>query len=366
MVELSRRPARPPAAPGRRRGLRLLAIVAAVLVVLLVLAVGVGYWLWQRDPVGDKATSGPIPARTVPPLKNGVFVGTDPKAADAFAQWFGSDVKLVVDFSTRATWPEIANPDYMLKAWHKSGYRPVYSIAMLPTDDASATVQNGATGAYNDYYRQLAQNLVKAGEPAAILRLGWEFNLETSRWSTPDRAAFIAYWQQIVDTMRSVEGQKFQFDWNPNNGKNKYDAVEYYPGDDYVDYIGVDAYDVSYAWRTYPYPGDCDDDCRLSRQKRAWSSAIYGGKRGLEFWADFARHRGKPMSLPEWGLWDRLDHHGGGLDTYYLQQMHAFVADPDNGVAYQAYFEFDGEDGPHKLMTTYKAAGETFRKLFGQ
>ncbi len=44
--------------------------------------------------------------------------------------------------------------------------------------------------------------------------------------------------------------------------------------------------------------------------------------------------------------------------------MHDFIADPANGVAYQAYFEFNGHDGPHKLMTTYQEAGATFRTLF--
>ncbi|MBT0767438.1 hypothetical protein KIH74_00795 [Kineosporia sp. J2-2] len=349
---------------GRRAPWRLLGVVSGVLAVLMVLVAAVGYWLYQRDPVGDAALSGPVPERSAQTLKNGVFVGTSADDADAFARWFGADVDLVVDFSTRDTWEEIANPGYMLEEWHGSGYRPVYSIALLPTGDSSATVQHGAAGEYDAYYRRLAENLVAAGQPAAILRLGWEFNLETSRWATPDEDAFIAYWQRIVTTMRSVEGQNFRFDWNPNNGKNKYDAVEYYPGDDYVDYIGVDAYDVSYSWFTYPYPEDCDDDCRAGRQERAWERAIHGGKRGLGFWADFARHRGKPMSLPEWGLWDRQDGHGGGLNTYYLQRMHDFIADPANGVAYQAYFEFNGDDGPHKLMTTYQEAGETFRTLF--
>ncbi|GLY31157.1 glycosyl hydrolase [Kineosporia sp. NBRC 101731] len=347
----------------QRHGRRL-ALVTGVLTLAAAVVAGTGYWFWQRDPVGDEATSGAVPERTVPPLRNGVFVGTSKEDADAFQQWLGGDVDLVVDFSTRETWEDISDPDYMLQTWKGSGYRPVYSVALLPTGDASATVQRGATGEYDEHYRELAQNLVKAGQPRAILRLGWEFNLESSRWATPDQDAFIAYWKQIVDTMRSVEGQHFEFDWNPNNGKNTFDAVKYYPGNDYVDYIGVDAYDVSYAWRTYPYPDDCDSDCRLKRQHRSWEKAIYGGKRGLEFWSDFARHRGKPMSLPEWGLWERQDGHGGGLDLWYLQKMGEFIADPDNGVAYQAYFEFNGDDGPHKLMTTYPDAAETFRGLF--
>jgi hypothetical protein len=329
-----------------------------------------------RDHVGDAALAGAAKTRPVIVPANGVFLGTSLSQARAYRRWFAGAgvgsvtgagrVDLVVDFSTRQTWAQIADPHDMLEEWRGSGFRPVYSIALLPAEDLSATIRSGAAGRYDRYFRELATNLVEADQPTAILRLGWEFNLESSRWASDDPEAFIAYWRRIVAAMRAVPGSEFEFDWNPNNGKNKYDAVAYYPGDDVVDYIGVDAYDISWAWRTYPYPQACDPDCRLARQKAAWQKAIHGGKRGLEFWSAFARRRGKPMSLPEWGLWSRLDGHGGGDDSYYLREMHGFIADPDNGVAYQAYFEFDGSDGPHRLMTTFPAAGDTFRTLFAR
>jgi hypothetical protein len=350
----------------RRRALRIVVIAAVSLVVVLGLVATIGWVLLQRDPTGDAALKGQNRPRTTPTLLNGAFVGTSANDADAYQAWLGTKLDLIVDFSSRATWAEIADPKDMIDQWKGSGYRPVYSVGLLPGQDKTATIQIGATGQYNRYFRELAGHLVDAGEQNAIIRLGWEFNLQSSRWSTSDSTAFIAYWRQAVTTMRSVPGQKFQFTWNPNNGKNKYDAVNYYPGDDVVNYIGVDAYDVSYAFRTYPYPGKCDQDCRSSRQRRAWNKSIYGGKRGLKFWSEFARRRGKPISLDEWGLWKRLDGHGGGDNSYYLQQMHSFIADPSNGVAYQSYFEFDGADGPHRLMTTFPGAGKTFRTLFAR
>jgi hypothetical protein len=236
---------------------------------------------------------------------------------------------------------------------------------MLPEDPAD-TIQRGATGEYNKYFAELAQRLVDAGQDDAILRVGWEFNLDGSRWGTDDEAAFIAYWREIVTTMRAQPGQHFQFDWNPNNGDSKYDAVDYYPGSDVVDYIGLDAYDVSWAGDAYPYPDDCDETCRTARQKAAWDSSIYGGERGLKFWSEFAAKQGKPMSLPEWGLWQREDQHGGGDNPDYLRRMNDFIADPANRVAYQAYFEYDGPDGPHRLMTTFQQTGELFRSLFAK
>ncbi len=202
---------------------------------------------------------------------------------------------------------------------------------MLPeaTDD---TMERGAAGEYDQYFTQLATNLVEGGQEDAILRLGWEFNLEGSRWATDDPDVFIAYWRHVVTAMRAVPGQEFEFDWNPNNGKNTYDAVDYYPGNDVVDYIGIDAYDNAWGLFTYPYPDDCDAGCRAGRQENAWNRAIYGGHRGLHFWSQYAARKGKPMSLPEWGLWDREDDHGGGDDPDYLRRMHEFIADPENRV----------------------------------
>lgn len=302
---------------------------------------------------------------TRPPVttKIGVFRGTDVQEVEAYEAWLGREVEYVVDFSARATWAEIADPAYMIEAWKGTRYRQVYSLAMLPEDPAD-TMERGATGEYDHYFTELAQRLVEANQGDAIIRLGWEFNLEQSRWATDDPQVFKDYFRHVVAAMRTVTGQQFEFDWNPNNGKAKYDAVDYYPGNDVVDYIGIDAYDTGWGFHTYPYPSDCDQECRSDRQTNAWNRSIYGGARGLRFWSDFARSKGKPMSLPEYGLWERADQHGGGDDPDYLRRMHAFISDPKNRVAYHAYFELDGQDGPHRLMTTYPESGQVFRSLF--
>jgi hypothetical protein len=350
-----------PAGPGRRR-----IWIIGGLVLALVLSVGL-VALLRDDNDPATAGSGPNdPPRPAVSTKVGVFRGTEPAEVTKYEEWLGRKIDLVVDFSTRQTWAEIAAPDEMIQAWKDKPYRQVYSVGLLPEGDDSATIERGAAGEYDVHYRELAGRLVAAGQQDAILRLGWEFNLESSRWQTDDEKAFIEYWRRVVAAMRAEPGQKFQFDWNPNNGKGKHDAVEYYPGNDVVDFIGVDAYDVAYTHKTYPYPDDCDQSCRLERQKNAWRQSIYGDHRGLRFWSKFAAQHGKPMSLPEWGLWKREDGHGGGENAYYLQQMAAFIADPKNAVAYHSYFEFDGPDGPHRLMVDYPDAGNVFRPLFSK
>lgn len=315
-------------------------------------------------PSGPEAASNPGPT-----TRAGVFRSTSPEDVQEFADWSGQEIDYVIDFSLRSTWDEIANPYDQLRAWQDHDYRVVYGLAMLPeAEHLRVSLAQGAQGKYNQHYRRLAENLVEHSQQDAILRLGWEFNLGNWRWHPQDREDFIGYWRHIVTTMRSVPGgENLRFDWNPSNGGGRYDSTRFYPGDNYVDYVGVDVYDISWADNTYPYPGNCPADCRLERQKAAWND-VYNSRFGLKFWSGFAAGRGKPLSLPEWGLWDRTanDGHGGLDNPYFIESMHEFISDPANNVAYQAYFELDvGDNGNHRLTSMPESAA-VFRELFGQ
>jgi hypothetical protein len=331
----------------------------------LALLAGFGLHRLALTNDADDGLSGAVLPRATAQTKIGVFRGTDPAQVDAYATWLGRDVQYAEDFSARASWQDISDPRYLLAAWKGSPYRLIYGLAMLPTDDRTATMTRGAAGEYDSYFGKLAKRLIVAGQSDAILRLGWEFDLGASRWATDDPQVFISYWRHVVSVMLAQPGARFQFDWSLNAGDNPHDAPRYYPGDDVVDYVGVDLYDISWLPDTYPYPAGCDQPCRLQRQQIVWQKLTYGGPRGLHYWSRFAAQHGKPLSLPEWGLWNRLDHHGGGEDAYYLEQMQKFIADPANDVAYQAYFEVDGADGEHRLMTTFAASGKVFQSLFG-
>ena len=93
--------------------------------------------------------------------------------------------------------------------------------------------------------------------------------------------------------MRSVPGADFDFDWNPSRGGESDsdgsvgDLEGYYPGNNYVDSIGLDIYDSE----DDIYPGAASEVQRVETQP--W---------GLDWLSAFGAANDKPISIPELGL----------------------------------------------------------------
>ena len=191
----------------------------------------------------------------------------------------------------------------------------------------------GAAGRFNRYARLLAEHLVKAGFGYSVIRLGHEMN---GSWENDNLGRnrsewhhWAEYFVQIVRTMRSVKGAHFLFDWNVNAGTwTQIPLADYYPGNAYVDIVGLDLYDVSGS--ALPRVGAPD-------RWRALETEPMGLK---EVYAFAVRHH-KPLSFPEWGtLWTQGD------DGNYVTHMGQFVANHD--VAYESWFD-TGHDQIYRL-----------------
>lgn len=280
--------------------------------------------------------------------------GINPRGQNDFAKKYlqrpTSDV--VLEFVPGDSWAAIEGPSWMTDPWKNSEYKRkmVFGVPMLPPDTSTSLAQ-GATGAYNTHYQKLAQNLVNAGMDNAVLRIGWEFNGNWFRWSAANGQAnnFINYWKQIVTTMRSVPGANFKYDWNPTNGTASLAYPEQaYPGDTYVDYIGIDAYNGSWI-SNYQDP--------VAR----WNDIMYA-PRGLDYWVTFAESHNKPISFPEWGTGDREDGHGGGDDSAFIKNMYDVMS--STNTAYNVYWDYPALDYNAALKNNPKAAAE-FTRLFG-
>ena len=198
----------------------------------------------------------------------------------------------------------------------------------------------GASGAYDTYVRRLARNLVSAGLGYAVVRLGPEMNGPwESDWigsTVTQERQWALYFARIVRIMRAVPGAHFLFDWNVNAGYQNIPLARYYPGDAYVDIVGIDAYDESPIPR--PPVGS-------SARWRTLTTEPLGL---LEIY-NFARAHHKPASIPEWGTVSTY-----GDDGAYVAAMAQFVK--THVVAYESWFDA-GHD--HILQLDPVAAPKT-------
>ena len=240
----------------------------------------------------------------------------------------------------------------------------------------AVSLRQGGHGDYNKHFEALAKNLVATGLERSIVRLGWEFNGGWYTWrASVDPQSFIAYWKQIVTTMRSVKGaEHLEFCWNPTVGELQLPAERAWPGDAFVDYIGLDVYDQSWLKDTYPFPKDATPAEILARQKRVWNDGFLNASDGLAFWDKFAHQHDKPLAFPEWGVVREQDGHGGLDNPFFIEQMHAFIIAPEHRVAFYCYFDIQAPDGEHKFspgpdgkfITPFPKSAATFKRLFGK
>jgi len=300
----------------------------------------------SAQPVGA-----PVPPRgpaLVVPL--GAFLGADQEAVgriDGFASWIGVTVSVGRAYLPGWSWDDLEGPDWVLVPW--SAWRIARPERMLvlnvpmvapnepPVSDSEAAglLRRGVAGRYDQHFRALAERLVERQANDTVVVLGWEMNGTTySGRCAPDPAVWKQYWRRIVAVMRGVPGQRFRFDFAPARGAQAVPWPQCYPGDDVVDIIGMDNYD--------------------QRPGRTISDFIHQPY-GLQAQADFAAAHGKPMSYPEWGLYDYGD------NPAYVRGMYSWLSTHD--VAYQSITDYC----PHGVWRcpANPASSAAYRQLFG-
>ncbi len=235
--------------------------------------------------------------------------------------------------------------------------------------------QDIAGGALDDQYRKLAENIKAAGAVnRTYIRLGHEAEINFYPWSMRDKEVGDAYgnmnerykeaFRHVVGVFRSVD-PGFMFDYQGDGSWAEIDpqtGVTYaqsgYPGDEYVNVIGVDIYDT-----------------------RSWEE----NKRRLDETKRLAILHGKQLSVPEWGLVykgckkgeqdDGDPNRGGGDNPAFIQNMYewlnALPASGPGSLAYHIYFS--GPDvSCHNInrkepngSLAFPRANAKFKELFG-
>lgn len=136
----------------------------------------------------------------------------------------------------------------------KHGAMPLLSWSSQGGADPSKwRLANITSGMHDAYIHQFARDL-KAWGKQILLRWGHEMNgnwyFTWQEQANGNRAGeFVPAWRHIVDIFRAEGCSNAHFVWCPDAGLP---FESYFPGSDYVDWLGMDGYNFGYdAWRSF-------------------------------------------------------------------------------------------------------------------
>ena len=119
------------------------------------------------------------------------------------------------------------------------------------------------TGQYDSYLQKFGQDIAKFGKPF-LLRFGHEFNGDWYPWSVYEgklvpASTYVQVYKYVHDKVVAAGGSKAIWVWCANagnGGANPQDILSYYPGDKYVNWIGMDGYNwgtsaPGFSWKSF-------------------------------------------------------------------------------------------------------------------
>jgi hypothetical protein len=171
-----------------------------------------------------------------------------------------------------------------------------YGTDNAQTEDGQAEIKakldRTAAGDHDTHYAAAATALKQAGFKSVTVRLGHESNGAWYPWSSIENAAsYIAAYRHIVGVMRAADPTstvKLKFEYNLARANIDTIGAASYPGDAYVDSIGLDLY-----YRPTSYPNQTFTT--------TWTNLL---KPALDSITAMAALHAKPWSIAEWAVED--------------------------------------------------------------
>jgi hypothetical protein len=287
------------------------------------LAAGVWTYAARSEPASAKFA----------PADGNVYIGvsTDIGRLDVFDRTAGIGAHPAV--YDQWTTPDGGVEPTLANARSKAGMTPMISWNLSLT---GGVVTNGSK---DSYIRAQADAIRSYGKPVFV-RLDWEMNANADwypDWNEPGvtPAQFIASWQHVYRLFQQEGVTNAAFVWCPTlwNGPAGLSPSAWYPGDAYVDWIGVDAYPQS-----------------------AVESFILTGPGGLDDQEAFAAQHAKPMMVAEWAPALPQPDTAAAVDLLF-----DFAAKYPKTVKALVYFDFD-TDGKDYTLVDHPVGAAEFRK----
>jgi len=243
---------------------------------------------------------------------------------DAWAAFRGrsNDVALVLTDYT--SWDGITIPNARLDEFGTFGGVLVIAQPFWPTG-SGGSLAACAAGDYDAHWRDFGTTLTAHGRQGSIVRLAWQFNGNDVEWNATDPVAWTACYRRVVTAIRT-NAPAAVIDWSMNAHGTKEppggDTFDVYPGDDFVDIVGIDTYDMT--------PSSPDEAAFVAQCE---------GPEGICAVADFARRHGKLLAVGQWavvtcnGFGD-----AGGDNPFYVERMHQVFEENADIMGYETYY----------------------------
>jgi len=271
----------------------------------------------------------------------GVYCGNSVSNAQQFETWLGRRASGVLGFTGNADWNDFDNSiSWLESVWRHIDRRVFWSIPLIPK--SGATLDAAAAGAYNNHYLAAAEVLAsfRPSDEHIFVRTGWEFNGGWYHWSAINNpTAYIQAYRQFVNTFRSVS-KRFVFEWTVNLSDGGMNPADAYPGDAYVDIVGMDFY-----WNTTWDPTD---------PTAAWNQKV-NAKYGLQWHQNFAAQHNKATAYSEWGVMSNA------AGPYIAKAQAWFAA---HHVTYQTYWNSNSTFNGMLSTSQYPQAGAAYKDNF--
>ena len=172
----------------------------------------------------------------------GKFFGVEAQGAPSlapvtsFADSLGKKPDLIGQY---LAWGSSFDPQAVAAAW---SYGALYYIAWEPYDMSVQAIADGQSDAYITKFARAVRAL---NLPVAI-SFGHEMNGNWYPWGTGQStpAGFVAAWRHIHDLFIEAGASNVIWVWNPNvvNPVPQVQLNLYWPGDSYVDWVGITGY----------------------------------------------------------------------------------------------------------------------------
>ncbi len=226
----------------RLRGLGSLTLVAALVSALAACGQSALYGV----PGAEQPSSAPSRPYNVSGLlypASGKFLGVEaPGAPDSlapvktFAASAGIKPNLIGEYMS---WNDPMDTNAATNAW---SYGALYYMVWEPYDTTVAAIAEGHS---NGYITRFARQVRALNQPVAI-SFGHEMNGFWYPWGTTGTTAadFVAAWRLIHRLFAAADARNVIWVWNPNviSAEPQLDLAAYYPGDAYVNWVGVTGY----------------------------------------------------------------------------------------------------------------------------